>query len=95
VGDVPSFAADCRDVPALARVAKLARQNGAVLPTTLDVIHHRLEGGRSVAEAEEHNRRFKKSALRGEGSFPSIRVVNAYIVVSPSDVHLCEDFRSF
>jgi len=39
VGDVPSFAADRRDVPALARVAKLVRQNGAVLPTTLLVTH--------------------------------------------------------
>ena len=35
-----------------------------------DVVHHGLEGGRAVGEAEEHYQRFKESTVGAEGGFP-------------------------
>ena len=48
-----------------------------------DVIHHGLEGGRAVGEAEEHDQGFKEAPIRSEGGFPLISLFDLYIVVPP------------
>ena len=57
-------------------------------------VHHGLEGGWGVCQAEKHDHWFKKAAVRLKGRFPLVSIVNAYIVVSPPDVQLCEKCRS-
>jgi len=37
-----------------------------------DVIYHRLECGRTVCEAEEHDQRFEKASVRPKGSLPLV-----------------------
>ena len=48
-----------------------------------DVIHHGLEGGQAVGEAEEHDQGFEEAPIHLEGSFPLISFFDSYIVVSP------------
>ena len=55
-----------------------------------EVIHHHLEGGRTVLQAEEHHQGFKEASVHPEGSFPLDSLFNMHIVVSPMDVQLCE-----
>ena len=47
------------------------------------VIHHGLEGGRAVGEAEDHDQGFKEAPFHLEGSFPLISLLDSYIVASP------------
>ena len=49
-----------------------------------DVVHHGLEGGRAVGEAEEHDHGFKEAPIRSEGGFPLVS--DSHIVVSPTDI---------
>jgi hypothetical protein len=49
-----------------------------------------LEGGRRVCETKEHDHWFEKSFVGNECGFPFISFLDSYIVVSPSDVHLCK-----
>ena len=56
------------------------------------VVHKTLESGGGVSESEEHHGRFKKSLMGDEGSFPLVTVLDSYVVISPLDVELCEDF---
>ena len=60
-----------------------------------DFIHHLLECGRRVTETEIHNKRFKGPFVRGKHSLPFIAFVNSHIVVSPSKIHLHEEFATF
>ena len=60
-----------------------------------DFIHHLLECGRQVTEAEIHNKRFEGPFVRGKCSLPFIAFVNSHIVVSPSKIHLREEFTTF
>ena len=55
-----------------------------------DVIHHCLEGGRAVREAEEHDLWFKESAVCAEGGFPFISVADLYVVETPADIQFGE-----
>lgn len=56
-----------------------------------DVIHETLECGRCIVEPEEHNCQFKQTKGGDEGSFPLILLLNANVVVTPSDVKFGED----
>src|SRR6266436_7243239 len=51
-----------------------------------DVIHHCLEGGRRVAQSEEHDKGFKQSMVRGEGCLPLIPFLQSDIVETPAEV---------
>ena len=51
-----------------------------------DVIHHCLEGGRQVAQSEEHDKGFKQSAVCGEGCLPLIPFLQLDIVETPAEV---------
>ena len=55
-----------------------------------DVVHHSLEGGRTVSHSEEHHERFKEAAVGVEGCFLFISRLNAYIIETPADVKFCE-----
>ena len=55
-----------------------------------DVIHHSLESGRAVSEAEEHHQQFKESAVGVEGGLPFIPLFHTDIIETPSDIQLCE-----
>jgi len=55
-----------------------------------DVIHHRLEGGRTVREAEEHDKGFIQAAVGPEGSLPFIFFLYPDIVEAPSDIQFHE-----
>ena len=55
-----------------------------------DVVHHSLEGGRTVGYSEEHYERFKEAVVGVEGCFPFISRLDAYVVETPSDIKFCE-----
>ena len=55
-----------------------------------DVIHHSLEGGRTVGHSEEHYERLKEAAVGVEGCFPFISGLDAHIVEPPLDIKFCE-----
>jgi len=55
-----------------------------------DVIHHRLEGGRTVREAEEHDKGLVQATVGPEGSLPFISFLYPDIVEAPSDIQFCE-----
>ena len=58
-----------------------------------NVVHHGLEGGRAVSEAEEHHQRLKESVVGVEGGLPFISFFHADIIETPSDIQLCEVSR--
>jgi len=49
-----------------------------------NVIHHCLEGGQAVGEAEEHDEGFKEAPIRLESGLPLIPLFDSYVVVSPT-----------
>jgi hypothetical protein len=59
------------------------------------VIHESLQCGGGVGHAEEHDRRFEEAFMSDEGTFPLISVLDADIVVAPSNVEFGEDLSSF
>ena len=59
-----------------------------------DLVHHGLECGGGVAEAEEHDSGFEGSSVADEGCFPFITFLNPYVIVSPPKVYLREVLRS-
>jgi len=54
-------------------------------------IHHHLEGGGGVGEAEEHDHQFIQSFIRDEGSLPFITLLDTHVVVAPSNIKLGEE----
>ena len=57
-----------------------------------DVVHHSLEGGRGVAQPEEHDSGLIESPVCLEGCLPLVTFLDANVVVPPSDVQLGEGF---
>jgi len=55
-----------------------------------DVVHHRLEGGRTVCEAEEHDKGLVQAVVGWEGGLPFVSFLYLDIVEAPSDVQFCE-----
>ena len=58
-----------------------------------DVIHHCLEGGRRVAQSEEHDKGFKQSTVHGEGCLPLIPFLQSDIVETTAEVQGSEPLR--
>ena len=56
------------------------------------IIHESLEDGGGVSESEEHDRRFEQSFVGDEGHLPLVTILDPYIVVSPMNVELGENF---
>ena len=55
-----------------------------------DMVHESLEGGGSIAESKEHNGGFKESHGGDESSFPLIFLLDANVVISPTNVEFGE-----
>ncbi len=53
-----------------------------------DVIHHRLEGRRTVRESEEHHQRLKHAPVCLERGLPLVSLSDPHIVVSPPHIQL-------
>ena len=51
-----------------------------------DVIHHSLEGGRTIGHSEEHHKGFKEAIIGTEGCLPFISRLDAYVIETPVDV---------
>src|SRR5258708_34166771 len=54
-------------------------------------VHHHLEGRWGVGKPKEHDRRFEESLGSEEWHFGFIAWLDAYVVVSPSDIELREE----
>src|SRR5215471_6411135 len=55
-----------------------------------NIIHHCLEGGRTVGESKEHDQGLKKTTICPKSCFPLISRFNANIIESPTNVELGE-----
>ncbi|KAG5349548.1 hypothetical protein C0989_003210 [Termitomyces sp. Mn162] len=55
-----------------------------------DILHHCLEGGWTIGESEEHDKRFKQPPVGLEGSLPFVSLMDAHIVVAPLDIQFSE-----
>ncbi|EGO03812.1 hypothetical protein SERLA73DRAFT_46183, partial [Serpula lacrymans var. lacrymans S7.3] len=45
-----------------------------------------------IGQPKEHNKGFERSSVARECGLPSIFLFDSYIVVPPSEIHLCQDF---
>ena len=59
-----------------------------------DVVHHSLEGSRTVSYSEKHYEGFEKATVSVEGCFPFISGLDAYIIETPADVQFYEALGS-
>ena len=55
-----------------------------------DVVHHSLEGSRTIGHSEEHHEGFEEAAVGMEGCLPFVSGLDTYIIETPLDVKLCE-----
>ena len=55
-----------------------------------NVVHHSLEGGRTVGHSEEHHERLEETAVDAEGHFPFISGLDTYVIETLSDIKFCE-----
>jgi len=55
-----------------------------------NVVHHHLEGGGTVREAEEHDKGLVQAAVGLEGGFPLVSFLYPDVVEAPLDIQLCE-----
>ena len=56
----------------------------------VNLVHHRLECGRRVAEAEKHDCGFEEAMACFEGHLVFVTLFDAYIVISPSYIQFGE-----
>ena len=59
-----------------------------------DVVHHGLERGRRVSQAEEHDSRFKEAFTSFEGHLPFVPLFDLDVVIPPVDIKLGEQLSS-
>jgi len=55
-----------------------------------DVVHHSLEGGRTVGHSKEHHKRLEEVTVGTKGRFPFIFRLDTYVIETPSDIKFCE-----
>ena len=55
-----------------------------------DVIHHSLEGSRTVGHSEEHYEGFKEAPASAKGCLPLISGLDVYIIETLADIQFCE-----
>jgi len=55
-----------------------------------DVVHHSLEGSRTVGHSEEHHERFEEAMVGAEGCFPFISGLDMYVIETLLDIKFCE-----
>jgi hypothetical protein len=59
------------------------------------LIHHGLEGGRTIGEAKVHDQWFKEATIGAKCGLPLITLLNSDIIVPPTDVELGKVLRAF
>jgi hypothetical protein len=57
------------------------------------MVHHGLEGGWGVGEAEKHHHRFEQSSVCFECGLPLVAVAYVDVVIPPSDIQLRKERR--
>ena len=57
-----------------------------------EVVHESLECCGGVGEPEEHHGRLEEPLMGDEGGFPLVSIFDPYVVISPADVELSENF---
>jgi len=55
-----------------------------------DVVHHSLEGSRTVGYSKEHHKRFEETSVSAESCLPFISRPDAYIIETPADIKFYE-----
>jgi len=55
-----------------------------------DLIHHCLEGRRTICKAKEHHQWFEQPTAHPKCSLPLITLLHSHILITPSHVQLCE-----
>ncbi len=55
-----------------------------------DVIHHHLESGRTVCEAEVHDKGFIEAVVGSEGCLPLVNLLYSDVIETPLNVQLGE-----
>jgi len=55
-----------------------------------DVVHHSLEGSRTIGHSKEHHKRFKEALVGVKSHLLFISRLDAYIIETPADVKFCE-----
>jgi len=55
-----------------------------------DLIHHCLEGRRTVCKAKEHHQWFEQLAMHLKCSLPLITFLHSHILIPPLHIQLCE-----
>ena len=55
-----------------------------------DVVHHSLEGSRTIGHSKEHHARFKEALVGAESCLPFISGLDTYIIETPADIKFCE-----
>ena len=58
-------------------------------------LHHAHKGSWQIAQIKVHDGGLKEAFQHEEGSFPFMAFLNTYVVVSPDNVHLGEQFSIF
>src|ERR1700677_2412486 len=56
----------------------------------VDLVHHRLEGGRRIAKTEKHDCRFEEAIACLERGLMFVPLLDAYIVISPAYIQFGE-----
>ena len=51
-----------------------------------DVVHHSLEGSRTIGYSKEHHERFAETAIGIEGRLPFISGLDAHVIETPADI---------
>ena len=55
-----------------------------------NIVHHSLEGGKTVGYSEEHHKRFEEAMVGIEGCFLFISRLDMYVIETPLDIKFCE-----
>jgi len=86
-GDLPVFFKDLHEDEDVVQIDHNYAFRDEVLK---DVVHHCLEGGGTVHEAEEHDKGLIQAAVGPKGGFPLVSFLYPDVVEAPLDVQLCE-----
>src|ERR1700742_3024371 len=82
------FLESCREDE---NIVHIHHHNTFINQTLEDLIHHCLEGGRTVSETKEHDSRLKESSICTEGRFPLITILDPDVVISPPYIQFGEE----
>jgi len=67
-------------------VVQIDHHNAFCYEVSENVIHHGLEGGRTVGHPKEHYQGFEQALIGLEGCLPLVSGLNANVVEIPTDI---------